>query len=212
MRRVSRGSAPPALVAAALAAALAGPAATAPPTLVVYRCVGTDGSVLLQNDRRCPKGMREERRVLERPTASVAPVIAPAVPSPPAPEPHVPPPPAAAPAVDSPPSPAPALFACRTWEGTRYFGDTDLPAPRCAPLETVGLDRRTPSTAQACELRMDECEAVPEGARCEAWAERLREAETTARFGDPAAATAAASELERLRVRLAGSVCLRSPG
>lgn len=179
--------------------------------VVVYRCVAADGAVTLQNDRRCPKGSREQRRVLEAPAARVAPPARPAAASMsgPAPAPVVALPVDPTPVVEVPRSAPPALFACRTWEGTRYFGDAQQPAARCAPLATVGLDGRESAAVQACEVVADTCDPVPETARCEAWAERLRAAEDAARFGDATAAPAGEAEARRIRELLAGSTCVR---
>jgi hypothetical protein len=193
--------------ACALLGALLAPAAAAA-DIVVYRCTAADGAVTLQNARRCPKGMREERRVLEVATSRAPPAVAP-----PAAEPAPAPVDAAAePATDSTPriaiGPAPPLFACRTWDGQRYYGDDAQPAARCAPLQAVGLDRRSATAAQACEMVRDTCEAVPEAARCEAWGERLRTAEGLERFGDADAAAAARSEAARVRTVLAATVCM----
>lgn len=204
-----------------VAAGLAALPARAAPTVVVYRCTAADGAVTLQNDRRCPKGQREERRVLEAPVsrapvAPAAPVPAAATPNPRAtagtaePGPALSPTPAdTAPLIELAPAPAPPVFACRSWDGRAYYGDSERPEPRCAPLATVGLDGRSPGAAPACELRADTCEPVIEAARCDAWAERLRQAEAAERFGDADTRTAAAGELARLRTIVAGTVCAR---
>lgn len=175
--------------------------------VVVYRCVAADGAVTLQNDRRCPKGSREQRRVLETPAAPR--VAAPAPAPTPAATPVAAVPLDATPVVEIPRAAPPALFACRTWEGTRYFGDAAQPAARCAPLATVGLDGSDTVAAQACEVVADTCEPVAESARCEAWAERLRVADDAARFGDAGAAPAGEAEARRIRDLLAGSTCAR---
>ncbi len=228
-----------ALVVATLAVALALPQARAAPGVVVYRCTAADGAVTLQNDRRCPKGQREERRVLEVPTSRAVPaaavepptgrVTAGGSPSTPARTASAP---AAAPgtasratpvvALETPapardatpviaitPGPAPPVFACRTWDDQRYYGDSERPEPRCAPLQAVGLDRRSATDAQACEMRTDTCEPVLDAARCDAWAERLRVADAGERFGDADSAAAARAEAARLRGILAGTVCAR---
>lgn len=208
-------------LALALVAAFSGSQAAAAPAVVVYRCTAPDGAVTLQNDRRCPKGQREERRVLEVP-APRAPV-APAAPAPAAATPNatvtagtavpvpavLPTPIDTAPLIELAPAPAPPVFACRSWDGRAYYGDSERPEPRCAPLATVGLDGRSPGAAPACELRADTCEPVIEAARCDAWAERLRQAEAAERFGDADTRTAAAGELARLRTIVAGTVCAR---
>lgn len=205
-----------ALALALLAGAVATAQAPAAPSVVVYRCVAADGSVTLQNDRRCAKGLREERRVVELPTSRAAP----ATPVASTPAPIAPMPaergdttPGATP-TDTPPTielgraAAPPLFACRAWDGARYYGDSEAPPPRCAPLQAVGLDGRAMDAAQACELRADTCEPVAEAARCEAWAERLRRAEAALAFpvGDSAAAR---EDVERVRTALAGTICAR---
>ncbi|TCZ79745.1 hypothetical protein EYQ95_24925, partial [Lysobacter sp. N42] len=150
-------------IAAALWLAAPVPRAAAQ-DVVIYRCVAADGSVMLQNGQRCPKGTREQRRVLEAPRAP-APPPAPAAPPAAAPAApgtlSAPAPVAAAPAiVELAAAPAPPLHACRTWDGERYYGDSAEPAPRCAPLRTTALDGRSPTAAQACEMRLDTCEPV----------------------------------------------------
>jgi hypothetical protein len=223
-------------LAPALLAALAVPCVLAAPEVVVYRCVAADGAVTIQNDRRCPKGTQQQRRVVETPT-SRAPPAAPATPAPvAAPAPIAPMSDApgtatsadaartganartaapttrtgrdATPTIEIGRAGAPPVFACRTWDGTRYYGDSEQPAPRCAPLQAVGLDGRSATAAQACELRADSCEPVLASARCEAWAERLRAAEAAIEFptGDIEAARA---ELDRVRTTIAGTVCAR---
>lgn len=207
-------------LAVVLAAALVGPAAA---EVVVYRCQAADGSITLQNDRRCPKGSIEQKRVLETPRSAATPAApAPVVPMPvdPATETATGDTPSAtataAPPVEAPTQPeqralaaAPAVYACRTREGSLYYADTATPAPRCAPLQTVGLDGRTPVDAQACELQVDTCEPVAEAARCDAWAAHRRALETTAAFGDSDAAPRARDALQRLEDALAATVCAR---
>lgn len=223
----------PAIVGA-LALAVTLPWAVAAPEVVVYRCTAADGAVTLQNGRRCPRGQREERRVVEVPTSRATPAALPAPVATPAPitpmagttaSPASTTSPAGAsastsaaaqstptdttPTIEMGTAPAPPVFACRTWDGQRYYGDSERPEPRCAPLETVGLDRRSETAAQACEMRADVCEPVIESARCDAWAERLRLAEGSERFGGAEASAAARAEQARLRTLLAGTVCAR---
>lgn len=224
---------------AALVLALALSPAQGAADVVIYRCTAADGAVTLQNGQRCPKGQREERRVLDAPAPPATPTghaPSPAVATP-TPASAVPARPASAspagaaaaprsaaapvalldtpspadttPVIEMAPSPAPPVFACRTWDGQRYYGDSERPAPRCAPLATTGLDGRSPTAAQACELRVDDCEPVADSARCDAWTERLRLAEGTARAGYADAAAAARTEAARLRTILAGTVCAR---
>lgn len=209
-----------ALVAVA-AALVPGAAQAATPTLVVYRCVAPDGAVSLQNDRPCAKGSRQERRVVELPVEPPSTTVvvsrAPATTAVPASTVASPASPAAVPAstpvatganvVDPAPRlPAPPLFACRTWDDRRYFGDEPTP-PRCAPLTTVGLDRRTPTEVSACEMRVDTCEPVAEATRCEAWRDRRRAAEGMLGFGVGEEAEAARREIERIDATINGTVC-----
>ena len=197
----------PALLALALV--LAWPA-TAGPALVIYRCVAADGAVTLQNGAQCPRGMRQQRRVVDTPAST-----------PPAPRPA---PPAARadaasataaapPAVPTaspmpvPRLPAPMLYACLAADARRYYADEGESA-RCVPVEAVGLDGRSPAPADACEVVRDRCAAVAEAERCAAWAERRRVAEQALTFA-PEAFDAARAELARVEKATAGTVCAR---
>ncbi|AXK73396.1 DUF4124 domain-containing protein [Lysobacter sp. TY2-98] len=189
--------------------------AVAAPTVVIYRCVGADGQVTIQNGSKCPKGSKEQKRVVETPTSTPArPVLAPA----PAPvTPVVPvaavqpmgetgattPAPAAAAAL----LPAPALYVCLTADARRYYSETEQSA-HCAPLTAVGLDGRTPTNAEACEVVDDHCEAVPEAERCAAWAERRRKAEQALTFA-PEQVEQARAELAHVDAMTAQTVCGR---
>lgn len=218
-----------------LALVLALPAAAAQ-DLVIYRCVAPDGQVLLQNTARCPKGMHQERRVVERPAAPPAPArAAPALPRPttgtvvaapasgtaeaagvagtgttgtPLPLP-APTSAGAVPTVDATAliRPVPALMACRTREGEGYFSDEAVPS-RCVPMRTVGLDGRTATAAEACERVFDECQPVADTARCAAWADYRRQAEGVATFQPDNAATAR-EVIARIDTALAGTPCAR---
>ena len=218
MTRLHRG-----LVALALAAALP---ASAGSTLVIYRCVATDGSVTIQNGAKCPKGMREQKRVLDTP-APAAPLQAPArvaAPAPVAPIPtvEVPVSPTAigvsAPAVDAldpaPPDttatsrlPPPLLYACLTADAQRYFSD-EAESSRCTPLQAVGLDGRSPAAGDACEVVQDRCEPIAEGERCAAWAERRRVAEQALTFM-PEQVDTARAEIAHIDATVAGTACTR---
>ncbi len=197
------------MLAVAVAGAMA--SAGAAPTVVIYRCVGADGQVLLQNGTRCPKGMQQERRVMETPVSRSQPVVPAPVEAPVQETAPVVAMPAAPAAEATAPSlrPAPPLFACRTWNDTRYFGDEAEPPSRCAPLQTVGLDRRTETMASACELVPDRCAPVPETERCAGWAERRRTAESALEFGGPDVADAARADLARIETAVAGTLCDR---
>lgn len=203
-----------------LAGLLGGASSTvlAQDSVVIYRCTDASGELTVQNDQPCPKGSRQERRVMESdpvpvmPPAPSGPASQPAAPEPVGPlVPLAPMPQPAAAAVDAAPPPEsgepPPLFACRTWDDRRYLHDDGSPPERCAPLRTHGLDgSRTGGAGAACEVRRDTCEAVPQEDLCNQWAVRLRDAEADLQFGRGDAGTVAAL-VERVRTVIAGSHC-----
>lgn len=150
-----------------------------------YKCTDGKGNVTMQNGTPCAAGMKQEVRRI----GAVRTVPVPAKRA-------DPPAPAATPAygdfvlVSGPnmqrapapeaaalPPPAP-LYHCKTWEGETYFGEVAEPPPRCAPLQVLGIDGSAALGAgQACEMKYDACEAVPDDQLCAAWYRRLDEAE-----------------------------------
>lgn len=189
--------------------------ASAGPALAIYRCVAADGSVTLQNGVKCPKGTREQKRWVQTPTsvgAPAPPVARPAAASSsPAPVagPRVADAPTAidAAAAEAPRLPPPVLYTCLTADAQRYYSDAGNSA-RCAPVATVGLDRASEASGQACEVVEDRCEPVPEAERCAAWAERRRTAEQALTFS-PEQFEAARDELARVDAAVAGTACGR---
>lgn len=181
---------------------LAAPAPGAAQETLFYKCTDAKGGVTMQNGTPCAPGMKQEvRRIGEvrtvpvpekRPQAAAPPpapaygdfvlVSGPAMQRAPAPE----------AAALPPPGP---LFHCKTWEGDTYFGEVAEPPPRCAPLQVLGIDGSAALGAgQACEMKYDACEAVPEAQLCAAWYRRLDEAEFKWKYasrGDEAARKAA---------------------
>ena len=168
----------------ALLLALAPSAASAQET-VFYNCTDAQGNSSLQNGTPCAPGMKQEIRrigevktvpVPEKKPATAAPVEAPVygefvlVSGPnmqrkPAPEAAALPPP-------------PPLYHCTTWQGDTYFGETDAPEPRCAPLQVVGIDGSNAlGMGQACEMKEDSCTAIPDDQLCSTWYRRLDDAE-----------------------------------
>ena len=168
----------------ALLLALAPSAASAQET-VFYKCTDARGNSSLQNGTPCAPGMKQEIRrigevktvpVPEKKPATAAPVEAPVygefvlVSGPnmqrkPAPEAAALPPP-------------PPLYHCTTWQGDTYFGETDAPEPRCAPLQVVGIDGSNAlGMGQACEMKEDSCTAIPDDQLCSTWYRRLDDAE-----------------------------------
>ena len=212
MRRSAR-----VLLAALALAPLASTAQT-----VIYRCVAADGAVTLQNDAKCPKGAKQQKRVLPVPTPAPAPPITAAPPARPMPVVEIPqattagPGPAGTPAsarpepdattLATPPRPAPPLYVCLTSSAERYYS-ASAESSRCAPVATRGLDGG-PGAAEACEMVQDRCEPVPEAERCTAWADWRRTSEQASIF-DPERADAARADLARVDAAVAGSVCAR---
>ncbi|MFE0501212.1 DUF4124 domain-containing protein [Lysobacter soli] len=188
---------------------LAMPAAHA--QLVIYRCTDASGAVTLQNGTPCPKGSKQQKKVMETPAPTLAPpsIAPPAVPPPPPPQPA----PVVAPAPEPPPQavatpkqPPPALFECRTWDNTPYFGENPKPPPRCAPMQVTGLDgSNAMAGGAACQMMDDQCQPVAETALCDAWRQRVRELDARATFGGGDAVRP--EEADRIRRVLADSTC-----
>ena len=153
---------------------------------VFYKCTDAKGNVSMQNGMPCAPGMKQEIRRIG--AVKVVPVP---VKKPPAEEPPPPPPQygefvlVRGPAVQRRPAteaaglpPPPPLYQCATWEGDTYFGETDSPEPRCAPLQVYGIDGSAGLGAgSACEMKPDKCEAIPADGLCDAWLRRLDEAD-----------------------------------
>jgi hypothetical protein len=205
-------------LALTLSFALAMPAADA--QVVIYRCTDAAGAVTLQNGTPCPKGSKQQKKVMETPAPApmtVAPVSPPApvepepartpvvAPAPP-PAPTAPTAPTAPQLVIAPRQPPPALFECETWNGDRYFGETAQPPPRCAPLQVTGLDGTgAMAGGAACQMMEDRCQPVADAALCDAWRQRVRVLDARTTFGSGETVTPA--EAERIRSVLAESNC-----
>lgn len=158
---------------------------------VFYKCTDAKGSVSMQNGVPCAPGMKQEvRRIGEVKTVPVpekkpAPVEAPAE------KPEYGefvmvrgPAPKRAPAPEAAALPAPpALFQCRTWDGKDYLGETDTPAPTCAPLQVTGIGgNASQGMASACEMKYDSCAAIAPEQLCAAWYRHLDDAEFRLRY------------------------------
>ncbi|MFT3897299.1 MAG: DUF4124 domain-containing protein [Thermomonas sp.] len=164
--------------------------------VVIYRCTDANGAVTVQNDKPCPKGSKQVRRVLDTPSPSAtppvfadAPIVAPE-PVVPAPAPE-PPPPAPAPdpasasaQPDGERLPPPPIFECTTFDNDHYLSDDGTPSERCVALEVTGIgDGSAPGVGAACQKTTDTCQRVPDGAACDAWKRREREARASLMFG-----------------------------
>lgn len=155
--------------------------------LVIYRCTDATGALTLQNDVPCPKGSRQDKRVVDVPPPMPAYRPMHVAPAPAAPKPVAP---AAAAKTASEPAiadpdrlPPPALFQCNTYDNDSYLSESAEPPPRCVRLQTTGLDGSTDNGAGvACQMVTDQCQRVADGAVCDAWKKRLRETEASWKF------------------------------
>ena len=191
--------------------------------VVIYRCTDASGALTIQNGTPCPKGSKQDRRVMETAPSSPMPPFAP-----PAPTPHAPKPVVAAPAHTPPVAPAPVqapvdpeptvadsdrlpppwLYECRTYNDDSYLSESGAPAPRCVTLTTTGLGGmiESPNTS-ACEMKTDQCQRIPDGALCDGWRKRLREGESALRFGVTEDRAKAEAEVQRLTHIVRDSTC-----
>jgi hypothetical protein len=209
-----------ALALCGLALWTAAATASAQGRVVIYRCTDASGAVTLQNGTPCPKGSKQERRVVDTATSSApayAPPPAPLISAPQAPAATPPAAPSPAPApIESAPAiadaerlPPPWLYECRTYDNDRYFSENGNPPPRCVTLSTTGLGGVIGESngSSACEMKTDQCQRVPDGAVCQAWRVRLREAESALRFGVTADRERDEAELQRLTRITRDSTC-----
>lgn len=191
--------------------------------VVFYRCTDASGALTLQN-MPCPKGSREEKRVMQGvmtvPMANAANTsYQPPQPATVAPEPAPAAPTASAPAAraaaqsmpdiaDADRLPPPLLYQCTTYDRDSYLSEDGEPASRCVPLQTVGLDGDPRGGAgQACEVRRDTCARVPDGALCDAWKKRRDETEVAWRFARPEHQQQNRQEFDRVNRIVALSTC-----
>lgn len=192
--------------------------------VVFYRCTDASGALTMQN-MPCPKGSKQEKKVMQ--SVSTVP-MGDAAPAKPAPSRRTPPaspvvaPTVAAPAVPAAPKPAetatepaadkrlppPILFQCTTYDKDTYITEGEEPQSRCVPLRTVGLDGNPQTGAgEACEMMRDQCARVPDGALCEAWKKRVGETEVAWRFARPGNEAKNKAEFERTQKILRESAC-----
>jgi len=181
--------------------------------VVLYRCTDSAGALTMQNSP-CPEDQVEEKQVMQ----GVSSVPLRATRSTPRPEP-MPADPQVVPLLDSanprpaapaptpadpgaprlpPPPPPPILFQCTTFDKDTYITENEVPASRCVPLRTVGLDGNPNTGAgEACEMMRDECAPVADGALCAAWKKRLDQVEVAWRFTRAENAEKNRAEFER---------------
>ncbi|MET0550725.1 MAG: DUF4124 domain-containing protein [Xanthomonas sp.] len=189
--------------------------------VVFYRCTDAQDNLTIQN-MPCPKGMRQQKKIMQGVSSAALPSTLAAKPAPspppasattaasttaPADAPGTPDTVAAAP----PPLPAlppPPLYTCTTREQSSYIGEVAEPPPRCVPLNTTDLDGG-PNQAggSACEVLRDQCKPLPAEQLCETWKSYVAEAETHWRFAVPDHAEALRMEFERRQHLLEASNC-----
>jgi len=184
-------------------------------SIVIYRCTGTDGALTIQNNVPCPKGVRQEKRLMAPPPP--APVkVAPRTARPPAETarstaaavaaaPVIPASPAIADADRLPP---PALFRCNTYDNDSYLSDTGTPGARCVRLNTTGINGNADMGAgEACQMVTDQCDRIADGAVCAGWIEQRKQLEAAWKFGRGEAAEANRIEYERVDRLVRESTC-----
>ena len=215
---------PAAALMSALLLALLLPPAPAPAqgNVVIYRCTDAAGALTVQNDRPCPKGSRQDKRTIQevrrvaappasastrRPTASAPAPVARVVAGPPV--------------MGTAPTatitsgialpdrlPPPVLFECRTYDNDRYLSDDGTPPQRCAPLATTGIGGISGTGAgESCQMVNDQCQRVADGGLCEAWKQRLLEADSALRFGRGENRQSAQAEFDRVERVVRESTC-----
>ncbi|PJK14112.1 hypothetical protein CO613_06890 [Lysobacteraceae bacterium NML07-0707] len=175
---------------------LTGQTSRAQQSVIIYRCVDAAGIVTLQNGKPCSKGQQQQARRMEIPAAPLSPPMPetpPAQPAPaaePAPATQPPALPAPEPVMASKrePLPPPPLYRCRTWGGKNsYLNEDGHPPKRCEPLQVQGIDGSTVNTGgiEACQMREDHCDRIPDEELCTAWNEYNRQAESMVRLENP---------------------------
>ena len=186
--------------------------------VVIYRCTDASGALTVQNAVPCPKGSKQDKRVIDAvptvsaPRAFVAPPANAAVPASRAPG---APATATAPAVATEPPiadadrlPPPALFECRTYDNGRYLSDDGNPPQRCAPVTTTGIGGGSgPAAGESCQMVSDQCQRIADGALCKNWKQRLLEAQSALRFGRRDNRETAQAEVDRVARIVRESTC-----
>ncbi len=201
--RCARGSRQEVRTMTAPADAVAPPVPGVPPAgrdgaaTMLYGCLDA-GDRLSVQQAPCPRGSRQKFKqgvqalapppapapasaVAATPVSPASPATASPVPATPATEAEAP---APVPADDDRREAPPPLYRCRIYDGRNYLGETDQPPPRCVAMRTTGLGGgRDLGGAQACEVKRDKCDPVPEAGLCAAWRERAAAQEQAWRFG-----------------------------
>ncbi len=186
---------------------------------VFYKCTDAQGNTSMQNGTPCAPGMKQEiRRIGEVKTVPVPTKRAQAATPPPEPPQYGEFVMISGPAAQRKPAPAaaalpapPALYQCKTWEGESYYGEEAMPAPRCAPLQVLGIDgSHGLGMGQACEMKQDSCIAIPEEQLCAAWYRRLDEAEFKLRYANEATRRERQNKVAAIDTAIKASRCATS--
>ena len=187
-------------------------APTAAQDIAIYRCTAADGALTVQN-QPCPKGMRQEKKLMQTPRAQPLPpaLSAPAPAPPPAPAAATPqeePPPGAPPVeVEDKPAPPP-LYDCKRRDETHYLTEDLQSARYCVPMQVTGLDGNPRTGAgEACEVINDSCAPVPDDQLCAAWHRQVEEAENHWRFATTEHVAEREQAYARMREQVAASRC-----
>lgn len=173
---------------AAFGLGLSALAAPAQP-VTVYRCVGAEGAVSLQ-DRPCPPQAQQQRRDLFAPAGAASEPQAPAAEPAAQPEPALPTP---------PPPPPPPLWACENWKHERYLSETGVPIQHCVPVGALRPEIALgPNPVPGCEWVADQCRRLDGEAACRRWRQRRGEVRDELRIAFSDRAPALRDDLARI--------------
>lgn len=104
--------------------------------------------------------------------------------------------------------PPPPLYRCNTVQNDSYLSDTPEPKPRCVRIDTVGIDGSPQLGAgNACTMVYDQCERVPDGSACDAWRQRVHEAQAAWTFARADSREELKAEYERIARVVAETTC-----
>ncbi len=180
--------------------------------ITFYRCTDASGALTIQN-MPCPKGMQQTTKVMQAVAAPAPPaaVLAPLATGVLVPqavrasEPVAVAP--AAPVTKPAPVALPALYLCKGRGVDDYLSESAEPPSRCVPMRVVGLDGNPAKGAgEACEVQRDTCAAIDPTQLCSTWQQRVRDAESAARFSSLAQPDAR-QQYQRLQAVLDASDC-----
>lgn len=184
---------------------------------VFYKCTDAKGQVSVQNGTPCAAGMKQEIRRVGAVMTVPVPTRKPKSEDAPAKPPQYGefvlvsgPQARRAPAPEAATLPAPPpLYQCTTWKGETYYGENANPEPRCAPLQVVGVNGGA-GMGQACEMKYDQCAAVPEAQLCASWYRRLDEADFKLRYADDGSRRQRQNDFDAIDAKIRTSRCATS--